>query len=46
MRMKAQMFSPGKIHFYFVNFEGLVPHAVVTPVPQSNIRIRTLAKAS
>ena len=27
------------IHFYFANFEGLVPRSVATPAPQSNIRI-------
>ena len=30
-----------KIHFYLSNFEGLVPGAVVTPQPQSNVRIKT-----
>jgi hypothetical protein len=29
----------GRIHFYFANFEGLVPHTVATPLAQSNIRI-------
>jgi len=28
------------IHFYFANFEGLVPRAVVTPTPQSNLQIK------
>jgi endo-alpha-1,4-polygalactosaminidase (GH114 family) len=30
-----------KIHFYLANFEGLVPHAVATPQPQFNVRIKT-----
>jgi hypothetical protein len=35
----------GKIHFYFVNFEGLVPHTAATPLAQSNIRITAPAAA-
>ena len=35
----------GKIHLYFVNFEGLVPHAVATPIPQLNVRITAPADA-
>jgi hypothetical protein len=35
----------GKIHFYFVNFEGLAPHVVATPVPQLNVRITAPADA-
>lgn len=34
-----------KVHFYFVNFEGLVPHTVATPLAQSNIRITVPAAA-
>jgi hypothetical protein len=29
----------GETHFYFANFEGLVPHSVAVPVPQANIQI-------
>jgi hypothetical protein len=35
----------GKIHFYFVNFEGLSPRAVATPTAQLNIRITAPANA-
>jgi len=28
-----------KMHFYVLDFEGLVPRAVVTPQPQCNLRI-------
>jgi hypothetical protein len=35
----------GKIHFYFVNFEGLAPHVVATPLPQLNVRITVPADA-
>lgn len=29
----------GKIHIYFANFEGLVPHSVAIPTPQSGLRV-------
>jgi hypothetical protein len=34
-----------KVHFYFVNFEGLAPHATATPLPQMNVRITVPANA-
>jgi hypothetical protein len=34
-----------KIHFFFVNFEGLTPHATATPTPQLNVRITVQADA-
>lgn len=34
-----------QLHFYFSNFEGLVPHAIATPTPQLNIRITAPADA-
>jgi hypothetical protein len=34
-----------KVHFYFANFEGLIPHAVAIPLAQSNIRITAPAAA-
>jgi hypothetical protein len=35
----------GAVHFYFANFEGLVPHRVATPDPQLNIQITAPAQA-
>lgn len=34
------------VHFYFANFEGLVPRAIATPQPQSNLRITVAANSS
>ena len=34
-----------QIHFYFSNFEGLIPRAAATPTPQLNIRITAPADA-
>jgi hypothetical protein len=33
------------VHYYFVNFEGLVPRVVATPIPQLNIRVTAPADA-
>lgn len=35
----------GDYHFYFDNFEGLVPHSVAIPRPQMNVRISVPAGA-
>ena len=35
----------GRYHFYFDNFEGLVPHSIAIPAPQSNLRITVPAAA-
>jgi hypothetical protein len=35
----------GRYHFYFDNFEGLVPHSVAIPTPQSSLRITVPAAA-
>jgi hypothetical protein len=34
----------GAVHFYFSNFEGLVPHRVATPRPQFDVQIRAPAE--